>query len=188
MNGHGVRPNKLWHWFAVAFLVATFLAEPVAFIGLSWQLFRAAGAVGGELLTGDPDPDVLNLNPDPDADSSNSNPGSPDDANNGSGDGEAGTAGPASNTVLVESRLDPSAPITWRNPLLSPSGIGQAGCESNIFDCCPHIERASTNIAICLTEAFPPARAVDPHPDGEPRKDPTNADNDTTDDAAGDGS
>ncbi len=183
MNGHGVRPNKLWHWFAVAFLVATFLAEPVAFIGLSWQLFRAAGAVGGELLTGEPDPDVLNLNPDPER--SNTSRGSPEDGDSGGGDGEAGTAGPASTTVLVESNLDPDAPITWRSPLLPSSGIGQAGCESNIFECCPHIERASTNIAVCLTEAFPPARAVDPHPDGEPRKDPTNSD--TSDDTAGDG-
>ena len=188
MNGHGVRPNKLWHWFAVAFLVATFLAEPVAFIGLSWQLFRAAGAVGGELLTGDPDPDVLNLNPDPDADSSNGGSGSPEDGDNVGGEGEAGTAGSANNTVLVESHLDPDVPIVWRNPLSSSSGIGQVGCESNIFECCPHIERASTNIAVCLTEAFPPARAVNPDPDPGPRKDPTNADGDTRDDTAGNGS
>ncbi len=185
MNGPGVRPNKLWHWFAVAFLVATFLAEPVAFIGLSWQLFRAAGAVGGELLTGEPDPDVLNLNPEPET--SDSDPATPDGNNSGDGDGEAGAAGPANATVLVESYLDPDAPLVWNNPLLSGSprlGAGPAGCESNIFDCCPHIERATTNIALCLTEAFPPLREVDP--DHGPRKNP--ADGDTTDDTGGDGS
>ncbi len=66
-SGGGVRPSKLWHWFAVAFLAATFLAEPRASMALTWQIFQGAGAVGGELLTGEPEPDVLNLKPGPES-------------------------------------------------------------------------------------------------------------------------
>ena len=57
----GVRPNKLWHWGAIALITATFLAEPKATVAMTWGLFRGAGAIGGELLTGEPD--VLNLEP-----------------------------------------------------------------------------------------------------------------------------
>ncbi len=63
----GVRPNKLWHWAAIAFLTATFLAEPRAAFALTWDLFRFAGAIGGELITGSTggNPDLLDLEGDP---------------------------------------------------------------------------------------------------------------------------
>ena len=46
---------------SIALITATFLAEPKATVGMTWGLFRGAGAIGGELLTGEPD--VLNLEP-----------------------------------------------------------------------------------------------------------------------------
>ena len=52
---HGVRPNRLWHWAAIAFLTATFLAEPRAFLAITWDLFQGAGTLGAQLLTNEPD-------------------------------------------------------------------------------------------------------------------------------------
>ena len=49
----GVRPNKLWHWFAVAFLLATFLAE--GHIVTSADIARVALEIRAEIGDGFPD-------------------------------------------------------------------------------------------------------------------------------------